>query len=61
MFNKYRNRGGVLKVNLNFGFGILSYNKIEFDRDLISYQIKTIIFLFIKYEEINYRYKNMKI
>ena len=59
MFDDYRNRGGIVDINFGFAYGILSYNKTEFSKDTIYYQVNTWIFLFVKYEEINYRYKNL--
>ena len=59
MFKKLKNRGGILSLELTFGFGIFSYNNIEFEKDLLIYQVKTLIILFIKYERINYKYKNV--
>jgi len=59
MIKNNRNRGGVLDAKFSFGLGLLSYNRTEFEKDTILYEVKTWIILFIKYEEIIYRYKNI--
>jgi len=49
-------RGGMVDVKFGFGLGLASYNKVVFEKDGMTYEIVTWLFLFLKYEEIIYRY-----
>ena len=60
MIKNFRTRGGTLDVKFNFVMGLLSYNRVEFEKDNLCYEVRTWIFMFIKYEEVIYRCKNIK-
>jgi len=55
-FKKGKNRGGIVDINIGLSLGLLSYNKVEFIKNDTYFEIKTWIFCFLKYEEVNYRH-----
>jgi hypothetical protein len=48
-------RGAIIDVRMGFGLGILSYNKSKFEKNGINYTTRTYMFMFFKYEIIEYR------